>query len=310
MQLSPDLHARLSALTTADRVVLFMKGDRQQPRCGFSASVVEILDELLPSYSTVDVLADAEVREGIKILSEWPTIPQLYVGGEFVGGCDIVKDMFASGELHTMFGVKREAPAVVVVTLTAAAADALKGARDADAPDNRFLRLSVNGRFQHGLSFGPALPGDVGCESQGIQVRVDSASAKRANGVVVDYVGAPQAGFKIENPNEPPRVKGISVKELKTRMDTLGDALRLYDVRTADEHDKANIRGAVLVNDAVRAQIKTLPRETPLYFHCHHGGRSQTAAEQWIAEGFKNVFNVEGGIEAWSSLVDNSVPRY
>ena len=95
MQLSPDLHARLSALTTADRVVLFMKGDRQQPRCGFSASVVEILDELLPSYSTVDVLADAEVREGIKILSEWPTIPQLYVGGEFVGGCDIVKDMFA-----------------------------------------------------------------------------------------------------------------------------------------------------------------------------------------------------------------------
>ena len=206
--------------------------------------------------------------------------------------------------------MKREAPAVVVVTLTAAAADALKGARDAEAPDNRFLRLSVNGRFQHGLSFGPALPGDVGCESQGIQVRVDSASAKRANGVVVDYVGAPQAGFKIENPNEPPRVKGISVKELKTRMDTLGDALRLYDVRTADEHDKANIRGAVLVNDAVRAQIKTLPRETPLYFHCHHGGRSQTAAEQWIAEGFKNVFNVEGGIEAWSSLVDNSVPRY
>ena len=95
MQLSPDLHARLSALTTADRVVLFMKGDRQQPRCGFSASVVEILDELLPSYSTVDVLADAEVREGIKILSEWPTIPQLYVGGEFVGGCDIVKDMLA-----------------------------------------------------------------------------------------------------------------------------------------------------------------------------------------------------------------------
>ncbi|HEY1098102.1 MAG TPA: Grx4 family monothiol glutaredoxin [Myxococcota bacterium] len=308
--LSPELRARLQDLTTSDRVVVFMKGNRQQPRCGFSATVVEILDELLPSYTTVDVLADNDVREGIKAFSDWPTIPQLYVGGEFVGGCDIVKDLYALGELHTMFGQKKTEAGVVVVTITPAAAGPLKAARDGEAKENQHLRLSVNGRFQHGLSFGPELPGDVKASSEGIEIRIDAASAKRANGVVIDFVTAPQSGFKIENPNEPPRVKGISVKELKTRMDTLGDALRLYDVRTPDEHDKANIKGAVLVNDAVRAQIATLPKDTPLYFHCHHGGRSQAAAEHWVAQGFKTVFNVEGGIEAWSSLVDNSVPRY
>ncbi len=308
-QLSPELRARLEALTTSDRVVLFMKGDRQQPRCGFSATVVEILEELTP-YSTVDVLADQDVRDGIKVFSDWPTIPQLYVGGELVGGCDIVKDMYASGELHELFGVKKAAAASVAITVTAAAAETLRGARDGEAPENRFLRISVNARFQHGLSFGPELPGDVGCESEGIVIRVDPASAKRADGVVIDFVTAPQAGFKIENPNEPPRVKGISVTELKARMDAAGDGLRLFDVRTADEFARASIKGAVLINDAVRAQIGTLPKETPLYFHCHHGGRSQAAAEQYIAQGYKNVFNVEGGIEAWSSLVDNSVPRY
>jgi len=309
-QLSPELRARLEALTTSDRVVLFMKGNREQPRCGFSATVVEILEELGSRYSTVDVLADQDVREGIKVFSDWPTIPQLYVGGELVGGSDIVKDMYASGELHELFGVKREAVAGVTVTVTPAAADTLRGARDGEAPENRFLRVSVNARFQHGLSFGPELPGDVGCESEGIAIRIDPASAKRANGVVIDFVTAPQAGFKIDNPNEPPRVKGISVKELKARMVAQGDSLRLYDVRTADEFGKASIKGAVLVNDAVRAQIGTLPKETPLYFHCHHGGRSQAAAEQYIAQGYKNVFNVEGGIDAWSSLVDNGVPRY
>ncbi len=309
-QLSPELRARLQALTTSDRVVLFMKGNRQQPRCGFSATVVEMLDELLPSYATVDVLADADVREGIKVFSDWPTIPQLYIGGELVGGCDIAKDLYASGELHNMLGVKREAPVGVVVTITASAAAALRGARDGEAPENRFLRVSINSRFQHGLSFGPELKGDVACESEGIAIRVDAASAKRAAGLVIDFVTEPQSGFKIENPNEPARVKGISVKELKARMDTLGDALRLYDVRTQDEYNKASIKGAVLVNDAVRAQISTLPKNTPMYFHCHHGGRSQAAAEQYIAQGFTHVFNVEGGIDAWSSLVDNSVPRY
>lgn len=82
-------------------VVLFMKGTPQVPQCGFSGQVVQILDYLGVSYKGVNVLADSEIRQGIKDYSNWPTIPQLYVKGEFLGGCDIVREMFQGGELQT-----------------------------------------------------------------------------------------------------------------------------------------------------------------------------------------------------------------
>ena len=83
-------------------VVLFMKGTPQFPQCGFSGKVVQILDYIGVDYKGVNVLADPEIRQGIKEYSNWPTIPQLYVKGEFVGGCDIVREMFQSGELQEL----------------------------------------------------------------------------------------------------------------------------------------------------------------------------------------------------------------
>jgi monothiol glutaredoxin len=91
---------RIDELVKDNRVLLFMKGNRQRPQCGFSATVVQILDSLIPEYQTVNVLEDPEIREGIKEYSSWPTIPQLYVSGEFQGGCDIVVEMYRSGELQ------------------------------------------------------------------------------------------------------------------------------------------------------------------------------------------------------------------
>jgi len=87
---------------TGNEVVLFMKGTPQAPMCGFSAQVVQILDYLDVSYKGVNVLADEEIRNGIKEFSNWPTIPQLYVKGEFIGGCDIVKEMYQTGELQQL----------------------------------------------------------------------------------------------------------------------------------------------------------------------------------------------------------------
>jgi monothiol glutaredoxin len=84
-------------------VVLFMKGTPQMPMCGFSSQVVQILDHLGVSYKGLNVLESDELRNGIKSYSNWPTIPQLYVKGEFVGGCDIVREMFEDGELLTLF---------------------------------------------------------------------------------------------------------------------------------------------------------------------------------------------------------------
>ena len=102
MALSEPLRRQLSELVANNRVVLFMKGTRLMPQCGFSAQVVQILDEQLPDYETVDVLSSPEIRGGIKEFSNWPTIPQLYVDGKFVGGCDIVREIYASGELQKL----------------------------------------------------------------------------------------------------------------------------------------------------------------------------------------------------------------
>ena len=84
-------------------VVLFMKGTPQFPQCGFSGQVAQILDYLGVDYKGINVLADGEIRQGIKDYSNWPTIPQLYIKGEFVGGCDIVREMFQNGELQSHF---------------------------------------------------------------------------------------------------------------------------------------------------------------------------------------------------------------
>ena len=89
---------------TANDVVLFMKGTKSMPQCGFSSRVAGVLNYMGVDFTDVNVLADDEIRQGIKDFSDWPTIPQLYVKGEFVGGCDIITEMTLSGELDTLFG--------------------------------------------------------------------------------------------------------------------------------------------------------------------------------------------------------------
>ena len=97
-----DATDKIDALVKANDVVLFMKGSALFPQCGFSSRAIAILDRLGATYETVDVLQDQDVRQGIKAYSDWPTIPQLYVHGEFVGGSDIMMEMFESGELQQL----------------------------------------------------------------------------------------------------------------------------------------------------------------------------------------------------------------
>ena len=97
-----DVNSRIADIVTANDVVLFMKGTPLFPQCGFSSRAVAILDHLGVAFESVDVLQDMDIRQGIKTYSDWPTIPQLYVKGEFVGGSDIMMEMFEAGELHQM----------------------------------------------------------------------------------------------------------------------------------------------------------------------------------------------------------------
>jgi monothiol glutaredoxin len=103
-----DTQQRIKEQVTGNRVVLFMKGTPQFPQCGFSALAVQVLTACgVQDFHTVNVLADAEIREGIKHYANWPTIPQLYINGEFVGGSDIVKEMYQSGELQKLLETQK-----------------------------------------------------------------------------------------------------------------------------------------------------------------------------------------------------------
>ncbi len=101
-----QVQSRITQLVGASDVVLFMKGTPTFPQCGFSSTAVQILEHLEVPFDSVDVLRDPEVRAGIKVFSDWPTVPQLYVKGEFVGGSDIMMEMYRSGELEALLGDK------------------------------------------------------------------------------------------------------------------------------------------------------------------------------------------------------------
>ncbi len=102
MSLDAQVKAKIEEQIKSDRIFLYMKGNPQVPMCGFSAQVVHILGQVGQEYSSFNILEDEAIRAGIKEYSDWPTIPQLYVDGEFVGGCDIITEMFQSGELKKL----------------------------------------------------------------------------------------------------------------------------------------------------------------------------------------------------------------
>ena len=105
MSISELTRERIASLIHSDRIALFMKGTPESPQCGFSARVVQLLNDFMVSFTSFDVLQDPEIRAAIKEYSSWPTIPQLYIDGEFIGGCDIVEELCDSGELETkLFG--------------------------------------------------------------------------------------------------------------------------------------------------------------------------------------------------------------
>jgi monothiol glutaredoxin len=193
-------HARVARLVSENQVMLFMKGNRQSPQCGFSATVVSILDQLLPDYTTFDVLSDPQVRSGVKEFSSWPTVPQLYVRGEFLGGCDIVRELFASGELFDKLGVAPPTPPRLEVS--EAAARVIRAmAEDREETD---LHLRVDGSFQNSLYFGPGEPGELRVNAGEMEILVDPGTALRSDGLSIDVVETEEGpGFRIENPAAP-----------------------------------------------------------------------------------------------------------
>jgi monothiol glutaredoxin len=168
----------------------------------------------------------------------------------------------------------------------------------------------VSPTFEHDLAVGVPDPSDVVLEVDGLRVSLPRAALRRADGIVVDLVETPEGpAFKIDNPNEPVRVKRMSPKELKTHMDQ-GAPLALVDVRPDGERALASISGFRGLDEALQRELFEGPRDREIVVLCHHGMRSHHAAEELVAQGFRNVHNLVGGIDAWSNDVDPSVPRY
>lgn len=307
MSLDPELRERIDSQVKSARVVLYMKGSPRQPMCGFSAKTAGILDGLLGDYETVDVLQDEDIREGIKEYGQWPTIPQLYIDGELVGGCDIVTGMFNSGELHDLLGVAQPDRTPPEITITPKAAEKIQEAMAGHA--GIALHLQVDPNFQARFQLAPAEGNEISTDAGGITVLFDVASAQRARGAAIDWVETVQGeGLSINLPEAPVPVAQMSVQQLKEHLDA-GD-LTLVDVRTDEERETASIEGALAMNADLMSQLEAMPKETPLAFVCHTGGRSQVAAEHFRSMGFSNVSNVVGGIDAWSREIDPSVPTY
>jgi monothiol glutaredoxin len=309
MSLSPELRQRIETTLSSNRVVLFMKGDPSSPRCGFSAKAVGILDAISPGYASVDVLADPEIREGIKEYGQWPTIPQLYVGGELVGGSDIIEQMLNSGELHEVLGVAAPDRTPPTITISPAAAEAIRRALDSADP-SLGLHLAVDPRFASQFQLKPVTGQEIVAEASGIRVHLDLASAPRANGIAIDWVEDVRgSGLAITNPNAPPPVKSMSVQELHDRI--VAGAIDVIDVRPAQARAIAPFpQPHEVLDEDSHDRLAALPKDLPLAFLCHHGNSSRQAAEHFRGLGFHDIYNVEGGIDAWAAEVDPKVPRY
>ncbi|MGE0785189.1 MAG: Grx4 family monothiol glutaredoxin [Sandaracinaceae bacterium] len=306
-----SVEADIERIVNEHAVVLFMKGTRGAPQCGFSARVCDILDEYLEDYATVNVLADPRIREGIKTFSNWPTIPQLYVQAKFVGGSDIIHEMTKTGELAQVLGTERieMAPPEVELTKPAEAAFLRFWEVEGDS-EEPVVRLTIGSNWEPLLDLDQVRPGDVVIDMGELDLVMTRSSARRANGARIDFVErGGQAGFKVDLPSKPAMVNQLTVDELKSWMDE-GKPHLLIDVRTDAERATAKIEPSVMLDDAFRQQLEELDRAQTIVFYCHRGSRSQHAAQHALAMGFTDVHNMQGGIEAWSMHIDPDVPRY
>lgn len=306
-----SIEERIQRLVEENEVVVFMKGTRTAPQCGFSARMCDILDEFLEEYRTVDVLADPPMREGIKTFSNWPTIPQLYVRSKFIGGSDIIHEMTKTGELAEILG---KGPIELIepeVTLTPAAEAAFLRFWEAEGDtEEPVVRITVGSDWEPLLDLDQLREGDVVLDMGELDLVMTRSTARRIGGITIDFVErGGQMGFKVDNPNRPPMVGQLTVTELKEWMNA-GKPHLLVDVRTPEERATAKIEPSVLLDEAWKSKLEELDRHQTLVFYCHHGLRSQQAAQHTLRLGFRDVHNLLGGIDAWSLHVDPNVPRY
>jgi monothiol glutaredoxin len=303
MALDSETRGKIENLLSSNKVVLFMKGTPAQPQCGFSATTISTLDMMVSDYATVNVLENPAIREGIKEFGNWPTVPQLYVDGELIGGSDIVTEMLQSGELADVLGVTPPDVAETSISIDAAGIDVMKQALASNA--GNVLQLQVSASWTHTISLGPDKGLAISVPVNDIELHMDPWSAARANGLSMTWEESMTGTrFAFDNPNAPPLVNQMTVQTLKEKLDG-NDPVILIDVRSDEERADASIEGSRQWNEETRTELENLPKDTELVFHCAGGGRSQSLADAFRQQGFTDLHNVKGGIQAWLAEIES-----
>ncbi|TVQ29400.1 MAG: Grx4 family monothiol glutaredoxin [Wenzhouxiangella sp.] len=297
MTLDSALRERIEQQINSHNVVLYMKGTPKMPQCGFSAKTAGMLDSLLEGdYASFNVLEDQDIREGIKAFGNWPTIPQLYIRGELVGGCDIVTEMFNAGELHDMLGLEKPDRTPPEIHISDKAADKIREFLDA-YPD-QYLHFSITSDWNAQFNIGPKQGQEIESESAGIRVLMDLATAQRAKGAKIDWVESVQGeGLSLDIPGAPAPVKQMAPAELQQRMNS-GERLMVVDTRAQADRSQRPLDFARVLDAELMAELKDADRQLPLVFVCNIGVSSQAVAEHYRKQGFAQVYNLEGGVEA------------
>ncbi|MCA1780303.1 MAG: Grx4 family monothiol glutaredoxin [Xanthomonadaceae bacterium] len=300
MSLEPALKERIEQQIASHEVVLYMKGTPKMPQCGFSAKTAGMLDSLLGgNFATFNVLEDEAVREGIKAYGNWPTIPQLYLKGELLGGCDIITEMFNAGELHEMLGLEKPDRTPPEIEISDRAAAKIRGFLE--GYPGQHLHFSIASDWDANFNIGPREGHEIAAEAAGITILMDLASAQRARGATIDWVETVQGeGLKLDLPGAPPPVRQMSPAELQQKMNA-GERVLVVDTRAEADRQAHPLDFARPLDAGLMAELKDADQTLPLVFLCNVGVSSQAVAEHYRKQGFAEVYNLEGGVQAMLS---------
>lgn len=299
--MTENINQRIEQLLEQHSVLLFMKGSPQSPMCGFSANTVKIIKELLnDDFSYFNVLEDNEMREGIKVYGQWPTIPQLYINKELIGGNDIITEMYHTGELQDLLGLEKPEKNPPQISISEKAKQHIK--ESLQNVENDKLFLSIDEEFNTQFSLEIPKGYEIICQFEGFNIYMNIGTAKRAEGIEIAWVDELEgSGLRIKNPNEPPQVNQISVQQYRQWLSSDKENPKVYDVRTEENFKQGTVDSATRLDNEAIAEIEKMPKDTALLFVCQIGQSSMGAAEFFRKKGFTNIYNLIGGYNAWNN---------
>ncbi|QWF14786.1 rhodanese-like domain-containing protein [Lysobacter capsici] len=287
-----------------------MNGTPATLRCGLSRGLLDLLDDMGLAYAHIDATGELQRGRGSERRREWLAIPQLYLDGEYLASGDLIEQMANAGKLHIALGLPAPDRRPPEVTLSAAAADFLRAAIGNSAPGT-VAEIEVDAKWASCVRLVPRRKGMIQTQVDGVPLQFGLSSARRSDGLSIDWEDVDRG------PSWTMRFPGAPVIE-PVRPIAPADAdaaaregrLLIVDIRHPQERALAQLSLPFLSLDESRHEIRNLAPAVPLAVLCHRGDRSVHAAEHLHRLGHRDVYYIEGGIQAWADLVDTTIARY